>query len=281
MRAPSPAAARAASAGLRVVNIDVDEVARHPDLLAQAHRGPIDLVIVRRVFDPSFAATVVERLESGAISFPTTELPPKGAGRLLGHVLDLTFDLEAYFADAEWSERGCRELFAGGPAFEARTHEVLTPMASGRRVTRMTHGDGRPYLVASIRNLGVGGHVRMHCEDQKLVEEPKRRILETATPHVSSFYLMLAPAEAGGELVLYDATWDSLEAGGHNVRGRVDPEWVRRNCQAYGYRPRVGELLLFGNARIHEVTPVRAGSRWAIGGFFTFGLDGASVYTFS
>jgi hypothetical protein len=41
-------------------------------------------------------------------------------------------------------------------------------------------------------------------------------------------------------------------------------------------------MVLFGNGRVHEVTPVGPGTaRWTIGGFFVFARDDSAVYFYS
>ena len=41
-------------------------------------------------------------------------------------------------------------------------------------------------------------------------------------------------------------------------------------------------MVLFGNGRVHEVTPVAPGGvRWTIGGFFVFDRDDSAVYFYS
>lgn len=267
---------------LHVVRVRADEVADHPDLLPRAHDGDVDLIIVSDLYTPAEMARIVARLEASEIPFPMIELPPDGAGRLYGYVLDLVGDdVEGYLAHAGPFRRNCRALFAPSVDFEERMIAAVEPMAGGRRLEVLRSADGRDYLAVSIRNLRPGGMIVMHCEDQKLVEPAKRRIAEVAVPHVSSFYMALAPALAGGELVLYDLTWDTVQP--HQlIHGRCNADVITRECAAYAYEPRAGEMVIFGKGRVHEIRPVGPGSsRWTIGGFFTLGRDGERALYFS
>jgi len=278
-----PSTLDVAESPLHVMHIDAGEVAEHPDLLARTHDGDVDLIIVSGLYDPVDLAPVVERLESqDHPPFPVVELPPDGLGRLYGYVLDLAGDdIEGYLHHAGVVRESCRELFAPATDFEQRMIEVIEPLAGGRRLEVLRSADGRDYLAVSIRNLLPGGFIMMHCEDQKLVEPAKRRIHEDAVPHVSSFYMALAPSQSGGELVLYDLTWDQMSEH-HMLNGRCDPDVIKAECAAYAYVPRPGEMVIFGKGRVHEIRAVGPGSsRWTIGGFFTMSRDGERVLYFS
>jgi hypothetical protein len=268
---------------LAVVEIGAGDVAAHPDLVPRAHDGDVDLIIVSGLYEPDELAPIVECLETARHPpFPVLELPPDGSGRLYGYVLDLVGDdIEGYLHHAGPFRENCRELFAPAADFEERLIEVVEPMAGGRRLEVLRAVDGRAYLGVSIRNLRPGAFIMMHCEDQKLVEPAKRRIHEVAVPHVSSFYMALAPSQAGGELVLYDLTWDQMTEH-HMINGRCNPEVITRECAAYSYVPKPGEMVIFGKGRVHEIRAVGEGSsRWTIGGFFTLSRDGERVLYFS
>ncbi len=263
---------------LHIVRLDAAAVAGYPDLLPRAHDGDVDLIIISGLYEPAELAPIVQRLEAGETPFPMVELPPDGAGRLFGYVLDLVgTDVEGYLEQAGPFRENCRALFSPSADFEERMVEVVEPMATGRKLEVLRSADDRDYLAVSIRNLRPGGFIWMHCEDQKLVEPAKRRIHEVAVPHVSSFYMALAPAQTGGKLVLYDLTWDTIQER-QLIDGRCDPSVITRECAAYSYTPRAGEMVIFGKGRVHEILPVGPGSeRWTIGGFFTLSQDGERV----
>jgi hypothetical protein len=68
----------------------------------------------------------------------------------------------------------------------------------------------------------------------------------------------------------------------HLVGGRCNVDIIREECAAFTYTPRIGEMVIFGKGRVHEILPVGAGSsRWTIGGFFTFSQDDQRVLYFS
>lgn len=261
--------------------IDAADVREHAGLLSRTHTGDVDAIIVRRVEDPRRLAELVERVVAGAVRFPEYPIPPTGSGVVLGGSLDLVADsLDAHLDTARQTRDALRALGADGVDFESRAAEILGALA-GVPARVLTHGDGRTYSPATIRYLGPGAGIRMHCEDQKLAEPAKARILEVARPHVSSFYMVMMPSGSGGDLLLYDLTWDAVQD--HHVnRGRIDAERVAAAHRAERVPLEAGDMVLFGNGRVHEVTPVGPGTaRWTIGGFFVFARDGSEVLFYS
>jgi hypothetical protein len=271
------------AAGLRLVECDFSDLTGDTDLLSRTHHGDVDLILIHGWYDPAALAAIVSKLESrDDHDVFRMEIPPARAGVVLGNALDLTTpDLDQYFAEAPRFSRFCRDLFAEHGDYEARVEDLLTRLAGGRPTSLMTHGDGRRYASATVRCLAPGGHIRLHCEDQKLAEPQKRRIHEIAQPRISSFYLMMSPPASGGELVLYDLTWDQIDDS-HLSRNRCDPAKIVGRYNGLAYRMASGDVALFGNGRVHEVRPVGAGpNRWTIGGFFVFSRDGREVYYFN
>lgn len=266
---------------LTCVVIDAADIHEHAGLLSRTHAGDVDAIIVRRVEDPRRLAALVERIVAGVVRFPEYPIPPTGAGVVLGASLDLVADsLDTHLAAARQTREALRALCADGVDFEGRAAEILGALA-GVPARVLTHGDGRFYSPATIRYLGPGAGIRMHCEDQKLAEPAKARILEVARPHVSSFYMVMMPSGSGGDLLLYDLTWDAVQDH-HMIRGRIDAERVAATHRAERVPLQAGDMVLFGNGRVHEVTPVGAGTaRWTIGGFFVFARDSSEVLFYS
>lgn len=269
------------AARLATVVIDAADAPHHAGLLARTHDGDVDAIVVRGVYEPVFLAGLVDRLLAGEVAFPEFPIPPAGAGLALGGSLDLVTDsLDAHLDDARMTRAALQSLFAGGVDFEQRSAEILGCLA-GVPARLLEHGDGRTYSPATVRFLGPGAGIRMHCEDQKLNEPAKARIGEVARPRVSSFYMTMAPAVSGGELILYDLTWSEVRDE-HLERGRIRPDRVAALHRAERYQLGAGDMVLFGNGRVHEVTPVGSGSfRWTIGGFFVFAHDDSAVYFYS
>jgi len=259
---------------LKAIRVDARRPLVDSDLLRRTHDGDIDAILVQGLYVPEDLRLLVQRLERGEVPFQSMDLPPGKSGRVLGHVLDLARpDLKGYLEDMPAFEAGVGELFDGIPEFEHEFRRLFSLMAGGRRVERLAAADGRPYLPYSFRHLKEGGFVRIHCEDEKLRARSKDRIREVATPHVSSFYLTLAPAATGGELLLHDLRWEDVEPM-HLVNGRTCPERVPARCESFSYATQAGDLVIFGRGRVHEVSPVGPGSsRWTAGGFFCAGLD--------
>jgi len=277
-REPAPGDA---GGGLVTVVIDAVDVPRHAGLLARTHDGDVDAIIVRGVYEPAYLAGLVDRIIAGDVPFPEFPIPPAGAGLALGGSLDLvTESLDAHLEDARMTRAALHRLFATGVDFERRSAEILGQLA-GLPARVLEHGDGRTYSPATVRFLGPGAGIRMHCEDQKLAEPAKARIAEVARRRVSSFYMMMVPPASGGELLLYDLTWSKVRDE-HLEHGRIRPDRVAALHRAERYPLGAGDMVLFGNGRVHEVTPVGPETtRWTIGGFFVFARDDSAVYFYS
>lgn len=273
---------RESAAGrLVTVVIDAVDVPHHPGLLARTHDGDVDAIIVRRVYEPAYLAGLVEQIIARRVRFPEFPIPPAGAGVVLGGSLDLVpGSVDEHLEDARLTRSALRELFAGGVDFEERSAEILGHLA-GVPARVLEHADGRGYSPATVRYLGPGAGIRMHCEDQKLGEPAKARIAEVARPRVSSFYMTMVPPASGGELLLYDLTWAAVRQE-HLERGRIRPDRVASSHRADRHALAAGDMVLFGKGRVHEVTPVGPGTaRWTIGGFFVFARDDSAVYFYS
>lgn len=275
-------AAPLAGGFLRTVSLHVRDVAAHGDLLSRSHTGDIDLIQVREVYPADHLASLVARIARKEVDFPALPIPGSARAHCLGHSLDLTqVPLDEYFEDALQTRECLRDLFSGAD-FEERVTAILSGLSGGRPARLMEHGDGRIYSPSTVRYLGPGGYIRMHCEDQKLGEPAKQRIWEVAHPHVSSFYLMMLPPRSGGELMLYDLTWSQVEDHLFDQNGQLSSARVLGRYRAEGYPLAAGDMVFFGNGRIHEVRPVGPDtSRWSVGGFYTISQDDRTVYYFS
>jgi hypothetical protein len=117
-----------------ITYVDADEIDRYPRALEEMFLGERVGMIVRRVFAPDFIAEVAARLGRGE-----HKLPVYGSdffkGRTFGKpVIVYGEDLSAYFSDGAAFPEACRDLFRGGPDYQARIEEVLGRMSGGRPV---------------------------------------------------------------------------------------------------------------------------------------------------
>jgi hypothetical protein len=259
------------------VEIDASELARFPNGLRDIYERRIDGLIVRGVYTPEQMQTVAARLRDDEPALPRIEMP---WGQTIGRVL-VRSEREEYHAAALRFRENCRRLFEGLPDFEPRLEEVAGALAGGRRVA-IAQRDGAPYTPATIRILGEGGDLALHCGNQFLHELPEFRHLSTLVQLEDqlSYFLTIAEPEQGGELMVFDIEW--TETPGSLVDGRPIREVIDR-YERRPIRPRAGDLLFFDGGRIWHLVSAVGGKRMRItlGGFAAFSQDDRSVLYWS
>jgi hypothetical protein len=259
------------------VEIDASELGRFPDGLRDIYERRIDGLIVRGVYDSSQMQAVAELLRRNDPPLPRIAMP---WGETIGRVL-VRSEREEYHAAATRFREDCRRLFEGLPDFETRLEEVTSALAGGRRVA-IAEREGAPYTPATIRILGEGGDLALHCGNQFLQELPEFRHLQDLVQLEDqlSYFLTIAEPEQGGELTVFDLEWG--QTPGSLVEGRPIREVIDR-FERRAIRPRAGDLLFFDGGRIwHLVSAVRgARLRITLGGFAAFSRDDGSVLYWS
>jgi len=195
-------------------------------------------------------------------------------------------ELGEYFGEAARFRAACVELFAGAPAFQERIEAILGAVAGGRDVRVPGGPNGSAYAPATIRGLHEGGQIDLHCENET-VEFPAMwhlsRLIQARNQ--LSFYVVLACAESGGELVIHNARYG--EGPGEQL-ARMERTGCAplRAIAPYGHlvpRTDVGDLLVFDAGRyFHRVTSVVGQrTRWTMGGFLARSRDDRTVYYWS
>ncbi len=155
-------------------------------------------------------------------------------------------------------------------------------LAGGRQVKVPTDSAGETYTPATIRILGEGGDLALHCGNQFLHELPEFRHLASILELQDqlSYFMTIAEGQAGGDLVVYDIEWDTTP------NSQVDGTPIREVIHTYTsmpIRPPAGAVLFFDGGRIwHQVTAVQGSkNRITIGGFAAFSQDHQTVYYWS
>jgi hypothetical protein len=244
------------------------------------HAGELDALVVTGVYPHRDLDEVVRRLETDGGAFPTSAFPPHNRGAILGPCIDLCGpDLAAYLEEVPRMRAACDAVFRHTAAFETRVQEVLSQLSSSLPV-RLLESEGRPYAPATVRRLEPGGYVKLHTEDEKIDQPQKRHLAAVAKPGIMSFYLMLQPPLSGGELVLHELRWRDYD--GRMYEGRSDAVLQVEGKPRAHIALEVGDLVVFGSGRFHEVTEVGPGrARWTMGGFLALGAANDAVYFYS
>jgi isopenicillin N synthase-like dioxygenase len=256
---------------LRVQDIELASIAEAARAIDALLAGELGLVVVRRAFSAEQMLALRRRLERGEPPLSRFAFPEKFHARYYGANLDMAgSDLREYFDLAERFERDLRGL--GGEEIDLGNAlpRLLGALASGSELGRPKGPDGRPYLIASIRELLQRGYIPPHCECEQIAREPYRHLgplLDRKT--LLSWYVMIAPPEAGGELVVHELRWHEVrERYLEHERSEVNELLASERRPLLRVRAQAGDLLIFDGGRlIHEVRPVERGTRWTLGGF--------------
>lgn len=281
----SPAgAAEGASGGALVREIDAAEAGRHGETLEALFRGLCGGVIVRDVFPAPAMNELAARLERREPRFPETSFPPEFHAHFLGACLDLAApDLAAYFAVAERFERALAAAFAGIGDFGREVERVLGALGGGARVEVPRGPRGAAYTSVTVRRLETGGFIPPHCEHEQATRPPYRDLRERIRPdRMASYYVMIQPPEAGGELCVSTLRFSEIDASRiENGRTRVGD--LVQSLPSLALAPRAGDMVIIdGGARFHWVAPCRgARLRWTIGGFVSPARAGDSLLIWS
>jgi hypothetical protein len=271
---------RAAEAA--VIELNVDELADHPDVLTDLFAARARALIIRGVYPSQLLQEVIERLRRGMDEVPVFRPHTIHSGAVYGWPLVACGDevLDQYLAYAEQFDGTCRRLFGEALRPARRVAEVMSRVAGGRPVTLPRAADGRAYCASTIRFLNDGDSLPCHYENESF-HAPALRTLAAGLDHstLMSFYVSLGQAAGGGELRLYHV--DCFEGREGMIGFLGGDEQARPHLEKAGYtvlNPAVGDLLLFDGGRFyHEVTTVR-GERWTMGGVFAFTHDGRTVH---
>jgi len=274
-----------------LVEIDAKNLSLHyPNGIEDICQRKIDGLIIDNFLSPEDITKVVAQLNQ------------KGpfAGSPFGEIL--IYGPALYVSDANTSEyctqstefrEYCRHLFRGGVDFETRLQEVLGMMSGGREVTVPKAIDGSEYTPTTIRVLEKGQFMGWHFGNQFLHCTPGYKYLATQinTEVHLGYFLMLSPAEAGGELILYDLEWDQTEwtdteNGGRKRNGMVNGKLIADVMEDYAQMsisPKAGSLVIFDDSRIlHRVSTVQGSRRRiTIGGFVASSQQKEKVYYWS
>ncbi|UJR84378.1 2OG-Fe(II) oxygenase [Sandaracinus amylolyticus] len=273
----------AAANSLEVLTLDVDELERHPDLIADIYRRRLMGVVVRGAFASAHMAEVVANV--GRLEGVPRAVAPTFKGGLFGSPLVMASeDLRDYLDGAQRFRDSTRELFAPAGGLEARIEHVMGRIAGGLPVDVARDDAGRGYLPASIRVLVEGDSLPLHYENGTTRYASMKQLLprlDVAT--IMSFYVAVALPEEGGVLEVFST--DCTDGGDRILHELGGPERARPILAARGcveVRPGVGDMLVFDAGRYyHLVSEVRSGTRWTLGGFFAFDRDHTRVLYWS
>jgi hypothetical protein len=252
------------------------------DLLADIFEDRSLGAIVRGVFPADAVQALIRRIESGECPLPRYA-SDHYSGYSYGKMVVISPpDLQVYFDEAPM----LRGLSAAGIDFEARLVELFRAIASGLPVELPGGPRGGSYAPVTIRVLGDGGGIDLHCENETAGFPPMRHLSQILDMRDQiSFYTPLAIPDTGGQLLLYPLRFN--EGPGKTIGGmeRSGEALLRALApfQPLVVEPRPGDVLIFDAGRyFHRVIPAKGlRLRWTMGGFLARSRDGKIIHYWS
>lgn len=261
------------------LDIPVDEVSRHSDVIERIYASELDGVSIRGVFSTEEVATGVERVRGHSEEFHDHGTTIMFGTALVGSASDRS----DYFAGAPTINDRIGDLFDAD--FVGRVADVLSALG-GNRPAVVPVDDDRSYVPATIRFLPPGrGVMHAHTANEfcnAWGSYDHLRDIAVMWNSLSYFVVGQAP-DSGGDLVLYNLMWDDTpeDVLAHPMGPERDAVLARFPTVATDLRE--GDMVLFTGGRIwHRVEPVDGDrERVTIGGFAALSQDDQFVYFWS
>lgn len=250
------------------------------------HPGGLD-ALLDRTLDGMIVSGVMStaEIERGLEALEQDQKIPRPFGELLGMALGMSGSTPdervAYHDDVDRARRRYREAFGFDP--HERLAEVLAPMASGLPLVAPLE-DGRPYNPGHLRWWTPGGpglpahagnEFRRHLEHGAM----KHLLTITRVQHHLSYFVVLEPPDSGGELRVYDLTWET-DQGLDDWADALRDDARMDSVPSVLFAPSAGDLVIFGGGwRWHRVDPLTGDRRRVTyGGFAAPALDGSEIH---
>lgn len=280
----------------RILDIDFSELENYSDGIDKLQNGGHHGFIIRNVFSQDEVNSIV----ASYTKIPEGELNEVNSGMIIYPAPFSLIDQNSENSKDKLNEyyRGTEVFwnnFSGqfGVDFVGRCKETISKIAGGRTAEIPIGEDGiGSYHPATFKHLVPGkGEFKAHCGNYFHKEFPTfyahMKAISTIRNQMS-YFVMLKPSESGGELTLYDVSWEQaeirqtgdtvLEAPDGKLYDLLDTKNVKRDY----LRPNPGDMIVFSGGRIwHKVEVAKGSERYTIGGFMSISKDDQSIYLWS
>lgn len=261
------------------LDIPVEHVSDHPDVIERIYAADLDGVSIRGVFSPQEVEAAVQRLQVFS-----DEFRDHGTTIMFGTALvGAADDRSDYFAGAPTINDRIDGIFDRD--FTRRVAGVLSALGGGRPALVPVES-GQSYVPATVRTLPPGrGVMHAHTANEFCNSWGSYdHLREIAVMWNSLSYFVVAQApDSGGNLVLYDLMWD--DTPGDVLEASMGPERdaMLERFGTVATDLAEGDMILFTGGRIwHRVEPVEGQrERVTIGGFAALSRDDEHVYFWS
>ncbi len=280
----------------RFLDIDFKDLADHANGIDQLQNEEQDGFIIRNVFSQEEVNSIVNNY----LKIPKEELNEVDNGMIMYpapfSLIDQNSDnsrgkLNEYYRGTETFWNRFSDQF--GIDFVKRCQNTIGQIAGGREGKTPEGEDGiGSYHPATFKHLVPGkGEFKAHCGNYFHKEFPTfyahMKAISTIQNQMS-YFVMLKPSQTGGELTLYDVSWEQaeirrtgdtvLEAKDGKLFDLLDTKNVKRDQ----LKPNPGDMIVFSGGRIwHKVEVAQGTERYTIGGFMSISKDNKSVYMWS
>ena len=265
---------------LRVLEVDAGEAARHADAFDRVGAGELQAIVVRGVYPSGLLEPIVERLERHDPPFLQTWFPERFRSWFFGANLNLTGPgLEEYFAASAGFHAQLRALFPGELGLIERVGAVLASLDHGRTfVAPPGPRAGQQYMFTTLRAHMEGGYIPPHFDNEQTLRPSYAHLRGLVEPHMTSFVLTLARAEAGGALEVFDSLCEPEDARLISADGAARP--LVEGLPSTAFRIPAGDLIVLDSGRyLHRLTPVEGASkRWTACSFMARARAGGATY---
>lgn len=252
---PAPSRPEVATRPIDWRTVAASDTDQHPELVNRLLDRSIDGVTVTGVFTPDECATAIEALRReqwGEIFWG------EYIGLALGMLTPDDVDRSRYYDDAAEAQRVKLATFGFDP--HERLADVLRPAWSGGPIVAPAE-DGRPYNPGQVRYWapdqgGLRAHVGNEFRRALATYAMKHLITTTSVTDHLSYFIVMQRASVGGQLSVYDLTWEEDAAEEFENLPVRDDSIFDDHPGRLIVDAGPGDLVLFGGGwRWHRVEP--------------------------
>lgn len=267
---------------LTFLDLDVEQIGAHPDLIERMFDAQLTGVIVRRAFPETLVKAAVAAMGGDALGerwdSPNKGMPG-GEIRTIGDAATPTFTAmrgpspERYAASAGRHADNTRAIF-GDARPTAAIAELLSTLYAGRPAGPPDFEGGGRWAPYNYRALDPGVQIYTHHDNHYGLSVYAHMPKALDRSGLLSWFVTVQAPEAGGELVVYDL-WGSDPNPPMLPTRFLDTAALERDWGKATITLGAGDLIVFDAGRhVHRVRPVEgARPRLTLGGFLTLDVD--------
>ena len=273
---------RPAGHPITMLEIDVDEVGAHGQLLETLFEAGRTGVVIRRALSQTLIDTAVTRLGSADLAAawgsPNAGMPG-GEIRTIGDAATPTFTsfggppAARYAASVARHEGWTRAIF-GDDHPTPHLQRIFSALFGGRPASPPAFDAASSWAPYNYRALDPGVQIYSHHDNHYPLEIYQHLDERFDRGTLLSWFVTLQPAERDGDLVIY-GLWGSDPNPPMLPTRFLDTDALERDFERHVTDLGAGDLIIFDSGRhVHRVSPVEGTRpRMTLGGFMTADVD--------